>query len=168
MKTLYNIFIKKSTAGIENIVKFEKNLVKIRTLRKIFVMERSKSKKNTKKSDKKTLFSVLTGCLAGFINGLFGGGGGMIVVPMLTNFLFYKQKNAHATAILIILPLSIVSGLLYLSFGSMRLSVGIPVAIGVIVGGTIGAILLSKLSSKWVALIFYFLMAAAGVKMLIF
>lgn len=113
------------------------------------------------------LFSVLTGVGAGIANGLFGGGGGMIVVPMLTYLLKYPTKSAHATAILIILPLSIVSGLFYVAFG-VRVSVILPVLFGVLAGGVLGAFLLSKLSNKWVSVIFSILMAAAGVKMLFF
>ena len=96
----------------------------------------------------------MTGLIAGLINGVFGGGGGMIVVPMLTNLLDCKQKLAHATAILIILPLSIVSGLFYAAFGSINLRVGLPTGAGVIIGGVIGALLLKKLSSKIVVIIF--------------
>ena len=127
---------------------------------------------NTKKTEKKvkyrTLICIVTGAIAGLINGLFGGGGGMIVVPMLTKLLKFESKNSHATAILIILPLSIVSGVLYLTFGKFSFDVGIPVIIGVIVGGVVGAILLSKLSSKWVVIIFSIVMAIAGGKMLFF
>ena len=113
-------------------------------------------------------FYLLTGALAGFLNGLFGGGGGMVVVPMLIFLLKKQPKIAHATAIFIILPLSIISGLFYLTFGAFKLDVGIPSSIGVFVGGVIGALLLSKLSSKKIMLIFTLAMAFAGVKMLFF
>ncbi len=114
------------------------------------------------------LYAILTGAIAGVINGVFGGGGGMIVVPMLVHLLKREQKYAHATAILIILPLSLVSGLFYAAFGNFDLRVGIPAGIGVVIGGIIGALLLSKISSKWLSIIFSVVMAAAGVKMLIF
>ena len=117
---------------------------------------------------KKNIFAIITGIIAGLINGVFGGGGGMIVVPMLTNLLGCEQKLAHATAILIILPLSIVSGLFYAAFGNFNLSVGVPTGVGVIIGGIIGALLLKKLSSKVVMVLFSVLMAAAGIKMLFF
>ena len=110
----------------------------------------------------------MIGAVSRFINGLFGAGGGMVVVPMLIKLLKFKTKPAHATAILIILPLSLVSGLLYLSFGNFNVNVGVPTSIGVIIGGVIGAFLLSKISSKWVGIIFSVLMAAAGVKMMLF
>ena len=131
-------------------------------------MKERQEKREVKQVKYKTLLSVITGAISGFINGLFGGGGGMVVVPMLTKFLKYHSKNSHATAILIILPLSIISGILYCTFGKFNLEVGLPVTIGIVVGGIVGAILLSKLSSKWVMIIFSVAMAVAGGKMLFF
>ncbi len=116
----------------------------------------------------KTTVSVIAGGVTGLVNGVFGGGGGMILVPVLSLLLSYHSKTAHATAILIILPLSIVSGLFYAGFGNLRLDVMIPVGIGVVVGGLLGALLLSKLSSKWIVTIFSLVMMAAGIKMLFF
>lgn len=131
-------------------------------------MAANKREKQTDKIKNQKLFSVLIGAISGFINGLFGAGGGMIVVPMLINLLKFRTKQAHATAILIILPLSFVSGILYLSFGNFNVNVGVPTSIGVILGGGVGAFLLSKISSKWVGVIFSVLMAVAGVKMMLF
>lgn len=129
----------------------------------------NKKAKMKLKSNKKTVWlAILTGSSAGLINGLFGGGGGMLVVPMLSNLLHYQSKKAHATAILIILPLSIVSGILYFLFGSFDFSVGIPVIVGAVIGGGAGALLLSKMSAKWVVYIFCLIMVIAGGKMLLF
>ena len=119
----------------------------------------------SKVKNKKNL-ALLTGLIAGLINGLFGGGGGMIVVPMLIKFLNCEQKKAHATAILIILPLSIVSGLFYTSFGMTNSMVLLPTTIGVTIGGALGAFLLKKISNKWLTIIFSCLMAFAGFKMI--
>ena len=123
---------------------------------------------NSKKVKGKKIKATLSGAVAGLINGLFGGGGGMIIVPALTMLLKREEKKAHATAILIILPLSILSGLFYASFGSFDLRVGVPVLIGVTVGGGLGALILSKISSKWLTIIFTLVMMGAGVKMLFF
>lgn len=127
-----------------------------------------KANKREKTFGKKQIYAVITGCVAGLINGLFGGGGGMIVVPMLILLLKYEPQKAHATAILIILPLSIVSGLFYAAFGNLNVTVAIPVGIGVVAGGVLGALLLKKLSSKWLIILFSVVMACAGVKMLFF
>ena len=111
---------------------------------------------------------IVLGALAGFVNGLFGGGGGMIVVPLLMHLLKLKSKNAHATAILIILPMSIVSGLLYASGKTLDLALTIPTSIGVTLGGVLGAFALNKLSNNWVSIIFSIVMAIAVVKLLFF
>ena len=112
------------------------------------------NKKCDNGNKKQNIFAVLTGLSAGLINGLFGGGGGMIVVPMLVSLLKCEPKKAHATALLIILPLSLVSGVFYAAFGTLDFRLGIPITIGVVVGGVFGAFLLSKLSSKWIVVIF--------------
>lgn len=132
-------------------------------------MENTKNgQKNQRNPKRLNLYAALTGVIAGLINGVFGGGGGMIVVPMLIMLLKCDPKKAHATAILIILPLSLVSGLFYALFGNLNFQVFIPVSIGVVLGGAVGALLLSKLSNKWIIIIFSAVMAVAGVKMLFF
>lgn len=123
-----------------------------------------KNEKNTKNK----IILLVAGVIAGLCNGLFGGGGGMIVVPILTFALKKEQKRAHATAILIILPMAVVSGLLYAVFGNFRLDSGIPSCLGIIIGGIIGALALKKISNKRLCMIFSFVMLVAGVKMLFF
>jgi len=116
---------------------------------------------------KKLFYLIITGIVTGFVNGLFGGGGGMIVVPMLIILLNYPVKTSHATAILIILPISIISGIIYASYGAFDLDIGLPVTLGVILGGVIGAKLLSKLNAKIVTKIFSIVMFLAGIKMIL-
>ncbi len=128
----------------------------------------SKNQKNDNNLRKTRVKAIIGGCVCGLVNGLFGGGGGMIVVPLLSLVIAMPVKKAHATAILIILPLSIVSAFFYLAFGSIDTGVILPVGVGVLGGGILGALLLKKLSSKWVMIIFSFIMAVAGAKMLFF
>ena len=123
---------------------------------------------NKKLKNNQNFLRILTGSVAGIANGLFGGGGGMIVVPMLNFLLKYENKQSHATALLIILPLSIVSGLFYAIFGNFNVNSGVPTAVGVVIGGIIGALLLKKLSSRAIVIIFSVAMAIAGIKMLVF
>lgn len=128
-----------------------------------------KEKENAKKNQVKNFWlSIMVGAITGFINGIFGGGGGMIVVPMLKFILKYSEKQSHATAILIILPLSIASGLFYSAYGRVNFQTFLPIVIGVVGGGVVGALLLKKLSSKWISIIFCLVMAIAGAKMLFF
>ena len=73
---------------------------------------------------------ILSGALIGIINGLFGGGGGMIAVPVLIGLLGYPQKEAHATAIAVIAPVCAVSAAAYVFAGcaSPRLSAARQIA----------------------------------------
>ena len=110
---------------------------------------------------------ILCGGAVGLANGLFGGGGGRIAVPMLQST-GLEEKNAHATAILLILPVSVLSFVLYAWKGLYDFSVLIPTAIGVTAGGLLGAWLLGRLPVKTVNIIFAFLQAAAGLSILFF
>ena len=110
---------------------------------------------------KNALQSGLTGATVGAVNGLFGGGGGMIAVPALQR-LGLSEKEAHATAILVILPVSAFSFLLYAIRGFLDFQVLIPTAFGVFFGGLLGARLLQKLPVKMVNLVFAALQAFAG------
>ena len=118
------------------------------------------------KKDK--VFLVVTGIVTGACNGFFGGGGGMVVVPMLGILLKLSPKKAHATAILIILPISVISAVISIINGYYRLGVGIPTGIGVILGGVLGALALKKIDNKNLVKIFAFVMFMAGVKLLFF
>lgn len=110
---------------------------------------------------------VTCGVLVGGANSLFGGGGGMLAVPLL-RATGYDEKSAHATAILVILPVSLFSFLLYFFRGLYDFSVLIPTALGVTAGGFLGSLLLGKMQTKTVNLIFAALQLAAGVFLFFF
>ena len=114
------------------------------------------------KSKSKIWKLILCGCAVGAANSVFGGGGGMIAVPLLEKTGIPAQK-AHATAILVILPVSLLSFVLYAARGIYNAAVLVPTAIGVTVGGIIGAKLLGKLPKKTVGIVFAVLQAIAGV-----
>lgn len=110
---------------------------------------------------------LLFGALIGVINGFFGGGGGMVVVPLLNKLFGLEQKKAQATALFVILPISLVSTIVYMSHKSIAFASGWPVILGIVGGGLIGATLLNKLNNKIVKYIFIVFMLLGGVAMLI-
>lgn len=118
-------------------------------------------------TDKIKLKSTLSGLMTGVVNGLFGGGGGMVAVPLLKNLLGYSEKRSHATAILIIAPVCAASAVIYIISGYFRADVVIPAAAGAVAGGFIGAKLLGALPEFIVNIIFIAAMLAAGVRMLL-
>ena len=117
---------------------------------------------------KEKLLLIVFGSVTGLINGFFGGGGGMIVVPVMTLIMKIKPKVAHATAIAVILPVSIISVITYFLSGatSVNLSPILSVGGGVVAGGIIGALLLKKINNKLLIKIFAVVMLIAGVKMI--
>lgn len=104
---------------------------------------------------------IVCGCAVGAANSVFGGGGGMLAVPLLERTGLPSRK-AHATAILVILPVSLLTFILYALRGIYDFSVLVPTAIGVTVGGFIGAKLLGRLPQKAVGIVFACLQAFAG------
>ncbi len=106
-------------------------------------------------------YAVGGGLLTGAANGLFGGGGGMIAVPYLEKVAKYPTASAHATAIAVVLPATLVSAAVYLFFGLVPFFVFLPV------GGFLGAKLLGKTDPKITAVVFSVLMLVAGVRMLL-
>ena len=116
---------------------------------------------------KQTLILVVCGTFIGIINGFFGGGGGMICVPVLKHILKLEEKEAHATAIFIMLPISIASAIIYITTGNFMLFDTLYTAIGVIVGGILGAIVLKKSSNKTIDIIFASIMLIAGARLIV-
>lgn len=116
----------------------------------------------------KNIVMITGGIGVGFINGFFGGGGGMLCVPLLNKILGEETKSSHATAMLIILPISIASAITYVSSGFFDLKLTLIVGGGVIAGGIVGALLLKKLNSAAISIIFAVLMIAAGIKLAFF
>lgn len=123
-------------------------------------------KKGKKKKLLKQTGLVIGGGVVGLINGLLGGGGGTFVVPLYESMGEIDSKKAHATAIATMLPLSIVSGAIYVSNGSFPIGKGLAVGVGTMIGGIIGALMLKKINTKLLSIVFYGIMIYAGIKMI--
>ena len=106
------------------------------------------------------------GFFIGCINALFGSGGGMLTVPYLSkNGL--SQNKAQASSLAVILPLSIFSSLLFLKSGTVNITDLLPYLPGGVVGAVLGGILLKKIPSKALKIIFSFFMYYAAIRMMI-
>lgn len=114
---------------------------------------------------KKTITLLMLGFITGILNGLFGSGGGTIIVPALVFLFSIEDHKAHSSAIAIILPLTIISSLIYVKNGIYDIPLTIKVGIGSILGGYIGAKLLNLLSSNSLKKIFGAFMIAAAIRM---
>lgn len=113
----------------------------------------------------KKIGTWLLGIIAGLLNGLFGAGGGIAVVPMLEHLDLSPQKS-HATSVAIILPLSIASTIAYLTnqvpIHWQELLWLIPFGI---VGAVIGSKILPKINSNLLRKIFAVIIVYAGIRL---
>lgn len=113
------------------------------------------------------LLSAIIGAAAGLLNGLFGSGGGTILVPAMERFLKIKPQKAHATSVAIILPLTIVSAVIYSKLGEINWQPLVFISIGGVAGGFLGAKLLTRISDKWLHRIFGLFMIFAAIRMIL-
>ena len=90
----------------------------------------------------------------------------MVVVPLLNKVFKLEQKKAQATALFVILPISVVSAIVYMCFNSVNFATGWPVMVGIVAGGLVGAQILNKLKNNVIKGIFIFFMLLGGVVML--
>ena len=115
----------------------------------------------------KKILAAVAAFLAGAANGFFGGGGGMLVVPCLSALCALDRKSAHATAIAVVLPMSVLSAVLYMTSGVQSLGYAAYVGTGVVLGGALGAVLLKKVPKGVLTFGFYGVMIYAGVRMVL-
>lgn len=106
----------------------------------------------------------VTGALAGLANGLFGAGGGLFLVPLLTRWTGMEQRRAFATSVGVILPLSMVSAGIYWWKSALDLSAAWPYLLGGFLGGTLSGHLLKKLPVDWLRRAFGLLIVYGGVR----
>ena len=114
---------------------------------------------------KKTITFFIFAVVVGIINGLFGGGGGMLCVPVFRNILGLEDKQSHATAVLVMSIVSIPTLIVYLSSLPFRADVGIMITIGSLVGGIVGSVALKKINNKLLNILFIIVLIASGIKM---
>ena len=112
-------------------------------------------------------FSLLAGALAGFINGFFGAGGGMVLVPLLIWLCRLEDKAAFSSAIAVILPLCIVSIVVYALHDSLPISDALPYLIGGAAGGILAGLLFRKMSAKALHLILGAVILAGGIRLIV-
>lgn len=120
-----------------------------------------------KMTGKTVLISIGAGLFVGFVNGFLGAGGGMLLVPILTLLLGLDSKTAHSTAIFVIAPICLISGVTYVIKGVIDWSILLPVALGTVAGGIIGTFLLKNLKNDVINIIFWCVMIFSGVWMLL-
>lgn len=106
------------------------------------------------------------GGAAGLANGLFGGGGGMVLLPILARWGGLASRRLYATCVGVIFPVCAVSAAVYLFRGGMDLMAALPYLVGGLVGGGLGGQLYGKVSTRLLKWLFAAFLCYAGVNYL--
>jgi len=117
------------------------------------------------KFSRQTSLLLLVGIAAGFLSGLFGVGGGILVVPGLMIFAKLDQRMAHGTSLAAVLPISAASLVSYWAHDHVDWSVALFLSLGAIVGAVIGTALLARVSKRALSLTFAGILFVAGVRL---
>ena len=117
--------------------------------------------------EKKTKYR-LSGVAAGLTNGIFGGGGGMLLVPLLTRWCGLDQRQAFATSFAVIRPLCALSSAIYWLRGGLDFMLALPYLLGGLLGGFLGGRMFKKLNMVWLRRAFALLILYGGAKALFF
>ena len=103
---------------------------------------------------KKNSLYHIAGAAGGFVNVLFGGGGGMVLVPLLLRGGKLQAKETFASAVAIIFPICAVSFLAQLFFVDFPWLQSVPYLIGGAAGGLLGGKLFRSMPPLWLKRIF--------------
>ena len=107
---------------------------------------------------------ALSGAAAGLANGFFGGGGGSVLVPLLTRGCGLDQRRAFATSVAVILPLCALSVAVYLMRGGLDLMAALPYLAGGTVGGWLGGRWFQGMKLPWLKRLFGALLIYGGAR----
>lgn len=113
-------------------------------------------------------WGLIAGGAAGLVNGLLGGGGGMVLVPLLREKCNLGARQAFASSVAIILPLCALSSVIYLFRGNLALSTALPYLLGGTIGGLVGGRLFKQINMVWLRRGFGLLLLYSGVKAVFF
>lgn len=110
---------------------------------------------------------AICGAAAGLVNGFFGAGGGMVLVPLLLYLGKLEDKKAFSSAVCIILPLCLVSVAVYALRGTLKTDDALPYLIGGALGGVAAGLSFQKIPARVLHLVLGALIIFGGLRLLL-
>lgn len=103
---------------------------------------------------------------AGAVNGLFGAGGGMVLVPLLTSLTDLEDREVFPASVSIILPICLVSLSITYGHGAVSFATALPYLIGSAAGGVLAGLFGRKIPTLWLHRLLGVLILWGGVRYL--
>ncbi len=113
------------------------------------------------------LAALFVGLLAGGLGGLLGLGGGVVIVPALTELLNLGQRRAQATSLAVLVFTGFFGFLSYLAYGSVPVVPALWLTLGAILAAPLGASLTHRISRRKLRALFGILLVLVGLVMLL-
>ncbi|MBQ6248713.1 MAG: TSUP family transporter [Oscillospiraceae bacterium] len=107
----------------------------------------------------------LAGLAGGLVNGFFGGGGGMVLLPLLTRC-GVEPRRAFASCVAVMLPLCALSAAVYAVRGGLSLAAAWPYLAGGLAGGFLGGRLFRRVPTVWLRRLLAAFLLYGGVRYL--
>ena len=105
--------------------------------------------------------------LAGLFSGLFGVGGGVVIVPLLVLWLGFDERAASGTSLVAIVVIAAVATAVQAGYGNVHVREGALVGVPAVAGVLIGTELQQRISTKAISLVFAALLAGVAVDLLL-
>lgn len=112
------------------------------------------------------VMGIIISFIVGFLSGIFGVGGGSLMVPTMILVFFFPPHVAVATSMFMILPTSILSSITHLTLGNVNWLYALALIPGAWIGAKVGVYLNSKLKSKTVVLILRTVLVIVGIRLI--
>lgn len=109
---------------------------------------------------------VAAGMAMGLLSSMFGVGGGVIVIPLLTTFFGFSQQLAAGTSLLVMIPIALLGAARLTRAGHTNWSQGLRIGIGALGGAVLGASLALDMSGPLLKVLFALVMLLAAAQML--
>ncbi|NVN92057.1 MAG: sulfite exporter TauE/SafE family protein [Desulfuromonadales bacterium] len=110
------------------------------------------------------LMYMIIGLFGGVTSGLFGVGGGIVIVPALIYWAGFSQHRATGTSLaILLLPIGLAATLEYYRNGNVDLRAAMIIAVTMFVGGWGGALLASQIKGPHLRLLFGVFVSGVGV-----
>ena len=111
--------------------------------------------------------SQVIGAVTGLVSGLFGGGGGMVLLPMLRQEKALSSHELFANCVAIIFPVCLVSSASYILGSAVELRLAAPFLAGGALGGFVGGRIFRSVPPGFLYLAFSGFLFYAGVRYLL-
>jgi uncharacterized protein len=110
---------------------------------------------------------AVVGTLAGLFSGLFGVGGGVVMVPLLVLWLGYGEREAAGTSLAAIVCIATVAAVLQGLYGNVDVAKGLLIGLPAVGGVVAGTWLQQRVPQRAISLVFAGLLTAAAIELIL-